>query len=116
MKRKHVPLALVMLAGPMFLACTPAVRVAEHPPSVGASSSSSLYNQISAVDSILSDAFNAHDLHALMSLFTEDLEFYHDAGGLQSVTQVRDGFGGVFSHRGGGRRESVAGTPTVHPR
>src|SRR5260370_20634895 len=115
MKRKPVPLALVMLAGPMFLACTPAVRVAEHPPSVGASSSSSLYNQISAVDSILSDAFNAHDLHALMSLFTEDLEFYHDAGGLQSYTQVRDGFGGLFSKSDGVRREVVAGTLRVYP-
>src|SRR5260370_13373291 len=115
MKRKPVPLALVMLAGPMFLACTPAVRVAEHPPSVGASSSSSLYNQISAVDSILSDAFNAHDLHALMSLFTQDLEFYHDAGGLQSYTQVRDGFRGLFSKNDGIRREVVAGTLEVYP-
>ncbi len=40
----------------------------------------------SRVDSALSEAFNAHDLNALMSLFTEDLEFYHDAGGVQSYT------------------------------
>lgn len=115
MKCMPIPVALVMLAGPMFLACTPAVRVAEHPPSVGASSSPSLYKEISAVDSILSEAFNAHDLHALMSLFAEDLEFYHDAGGLQSYTQVRDGFGGLFSKSDGIRREVVVGTLRVYP-
>jgi ketosteroid isomerase-like protein len=74
-----------------------------------------LYKEISKVDSVLSEAFNAHDLNALMSLFSEDLEFYHDAGGLQSYTQVRDGFGGLFSKNDGIRREVVAGTLEVYP-
>jgi hypothetical protein len=67
------------------------------------------------VDSALSEAFNAHYLNALMSRFTEDLEFYHDAGGVQSYTQVRDGFGGVFSKNDGIRRGVVPGTLEVYP-
>ena len=89
MKYPPVQMALVILVGPVFWACAAATRAAQHPGSVGASSPSSLYKEISKVDSALSTAFNAHDLNALMSLFTEDLEFYHDAGGLQSYTQVR---------------------------
>src|SRR5713101_2964711 len=115
MKYPPVQMALVILVGPVFWACAAATRAAQHPGSVGASSPSSLYEEISKVDSALSEAFNAHDLNALMSLFTEDLEFYHDAGGLQSYTQVRDGFGGLFSKNDGIRRDVVAGTLEVHP-
>ena len=115
MKHPPVQIALVILVGPIFLACAAATQTAEHPRSVGASSPSSLYEEISKVDRALSEAFNAHDLNALMSLFTEDLEFYHDAGGLQSYTQVRDRFGGLFSKNDGIRRDVVAGTLEVHP-
>jgi len=115
MKHPPVQIALVILVGPIFLACAAATQTAEHPRSVAASSPSSLYEEISKVDRALSEAFNAHDLNALMSLFTEDLEFYHDAGGLQSYTQVRDGFGGLFSKNDGIRRDVVAGTLEVHP-
>ncbi len=115
MKHPPVQIALVILVGPIFLACAAATQTAEHPRSVGASSPSSLYEEISKVDRALSEAFNAHDLNALMSLFTEDLEFYHDAGGLQSYTQVRDGFGSLFSKNDGIRRDVVAGTLEVHP-
>jgi ketosteroid isomerase-like protein len=115
MKYPPVQMALVILVGPVFWACAAATRAAEHPGSVGASNPSSLYKEISKVDSALSTAFNSHDLNALMSLFTGDLEFYHDAGGLQSYTQVRDGFGGLFSKNDGIRREVVAGTLEVYP-
>lgn len=115
MKYSPVQTALVILSGPMLLACAAATPAVEHPGPIGASSPSSLYKEISNADSALSKAFNAHDLNALMLLFSEDLEFYHDAGGLQSYTQVRDGFGGLFSKNDGIRREVVAGTLEVYP-
>jgi len=115
MKYSPVQLALVSLVGPVFFSCAAATRAAEHPGAVGASSQSSLYKEIAKRDSALSKAFNAHDLNALMSSFSEDLEFYHDAGGLQSYTQVRDGFGALFSKNDGIRREVVAGTLDVYP-
>jgi ketosteroid isomerase-like protein len=67
------------------------------------------------MDRALSKAFNAHDLNALMSLFSGDVEFYHDASGLQSYTQVRDAFGGLFAKNDGIRRDVVAGTLDIHP-
>jgi ketosteroid isomerase-like protein len=67
------------------------------------------------LDDSLSAAFNAHDLDRLMALFSPDLEFYHDAGGLQSFDVVKSGFGGLFSQDNGSRRELVAGTLRVFP-
>ncbi len=115
MKYPPAQMALVILVGLMFVAFAAATWAAEHPASVSVPSPSSLYKEISKADSALSKAFNAHDLNALMSLFTEDLEFYHDAGGLQSYTQVRDGFGVLFSKNDGIRREMAAGTLEVYP-
>jgi hypothetical protein len=34
------------------------------------------------MDSAIFDAFNAHNVERLMTMFTDDLEFYHDTGGL----------------------------------
>src|SRR5712692_10049531 len=81
MKYPPAQMALVILVGLMFVAFAAATWAAEHPASVSVPSPSSLYKEISKADSALSKAFNAHDLNALMSLFTEDLEFYHDENG-----------------------------------
>ena len=37
------------------------------------------------MDSVMFDAFNAHDLKKLRTAFSEDLEFYHDKGGGSQV-------------------------------
>lgn len=39
------------------------------------------------MDSILFHAFNTCDVNTSRSLFTEDLEFYHDAGGFTNYAQ-----------------------------
>lgn len=41
-----------------------------------------LYKEIAIMDSVMFDAFNAQDLNKLKATFSEDLEFYHDKGGL----------------------------------
>jgi ribosomal protein S17E len=41
-----------------------------------------LYNTIASLDSMLFDAYNHCNLEKYASLFSEDLEFYHDKGGL----------------------------------
>jgi ketosteroid isomerase-like protein len=43
--------------------------------------------KIAHMDSLLFNAFNACDVTTSKSLFTEDLEFYHDAGGLTNYAQ-----------------------------
>ena len=76
---------------------------------------SALFREIADQDARLSAAFNAHDLTALMGLFSEDLEFYHDAGGLQTYKDVKEAFGGLFARNDGIRRELVPGTLRVFP-
>jgi len=74
-----------------------------------------LYREIAAQDGALTAAFNQHDLTALMALFTDDLEFFHDLGGLQHFADVKAGFGGLFKPGSDIRRELVPGTLQVYP-
>ena len=71
--------------------------------------------EISTQDARLTAAFDAHDLPALMALFTDDLEFFHDTGGLQHFAEVKAGFGGLFGQNNGIRRELVPGSLQVYP-
>ena len=76
---------------------------------------SQLTREIAAQDAAMFAAFNAHDVAALMAFFTDDLEFYHDKGGLQSHAEVREGFGRLFTNNAGIQRRLVAGTLEVYP-
>jgi ketosteroid isomerase-like protein len=67
----------------------------------------SLYHEIQALDDSLSATFNAHEIDALMALFASDVEFYHDAGGLQHFNAVKAGFTSLFAKNNGIRRERV---------
>jgi ketosteroid isomerase-like protein len=74
-----------------------------------------LYDEIARMDAAMFDAFNAHDLEALMLLFSEKLEFYHDTGGLQSYGEVKASFKQIFDRKDGLRRELVKGSLEVYP-
>jgi ketosteroid isomerase-like protein len=91
-----------------------AIRVSGHvspPPSP----SQELFDEVSHMDSILFTAFNRRDLDKLKTLFTEDLEFYHDLGGLTSYQQTMDSFKRTFEGSITVRRELVEGTLEVYP-
>ena len=47
-----------------------------------AKSEDSLYRQIAYMDSVVFGAFNERDTASFNKLFSKDLEFYHDKGGL----------------------------------
>ena len=97
-------------------ACAASPHVAAAPAkAAGEPPSSALYQDIARQDSALSTAFNAHDLNALMNLFTADVEFCHDQGGLQSYSDISTGFGTMFGRNDGIRRTLVPGTLRVHP-
>lgn len=76
-----------------------------------------LFQQISALDSAMFAAFNAHDLEKLMQYFDPSLEFYHDKGGLSNFEQTKAGFQRLFDNNKntGLRRQMVAGTQEVYP-
>lgn len=74
-----------------------------------------LYDEISHMDAVLFDAFNDRDLTKLKTLFTEDLEFYHDRGGLTSYQQNMDSFKRNFESETKVRRELVKSSLEVYP-
>ena len=67
------------------------------------------------MDSSLSEAFNAHDVSRLMSLFARDVEFYHDTQGLQTYDEVASGFKGLFAGDDRIERTLVPGSLEVYP-
>jgi hypothetical protein len=67
------------------------------------------------MDSILFVAFNTCDVNASKSLFTEDLEFYHDNGGLTNYEQNVKSIMQRCSRQVKVRREFVKGSLEVYP-
>lgn len=61
------------------------------------SESVSLTEEILQMDSVLFAAFNAQDLETLKNMFTEDLEFFHDKGGLSDYEKGMAAFKSQFS-------------------
>lgn len=109
-----MPRSPLLLALPLALlaACASAPPA---PPAAGEAADSTLYREIAARDAAMGDAFNRHDLPALMALFDRDVEFFHDTGGLQRFDDVQRGFGGLFAQGNGIRRELLPGSLHVYP-
>jgi ketosteroid isomerase-like protein len=74
-----------------------------------------LFDTIARMDAAIFDAFNAHDVDHLMSLFTDDLEFYHDTGGLTDYRQTKESFKKMFAGTPDIRRDLVKGSLEVYP-
>jgi ketosteroid isomerase-like protein len=74
-----------------------------------------LLETIKKMDAAIFDAFNAHDADRLMSFFTEDLEFYHDTGGLGNYRQNAEDFKKMFAGTPDIRRDLVPESFEVYP-
>ena len=81
----------------------------------GPANSSSLYNEIAHMDSVLFDAFNNRDIERFKTLFTTDLEFYHDKGGLTDYNYSIESLKNTAAQNNGLRRELVKGSLEVYP-
>src|SRR5688572_1384055 len=77
--------------------------------------SQDLYDTIASMDSVLFDAFNKKDLPTLGKMFSQDLEFYHDLGGVTNYSQNMEAFKRTFDGARKVRRELVAGSLEVYP-
>jgi ketosteroid isomerase-like protein len=82
---------------------------------LAADSPTDLLDTIKKMDAAIFDAFNAHDTDRLMSYFTEDLEFYHDTGGLGNYRQNAEDFKKMFASTPDIRRELVPKSIEVYP-
>jgi ketosteroid isomerase-like protein len=74
-----------------------------------------LYNRISGLDSLLFTAFNTRDVERFKELFTEDLEFFHDKGGLTNYDNTINSLKETVKINNGLRRELVKGSMEVYP-
>jgi ketosteroid isomerase-like protein len=91
-------------------------RATEQPPGKNkAATSGELFDTIARMDSAIFEAFNAHDVDRLMSMFTDDLEFYHDTGGLTDYRQSQENFKKLFAGTPDIRRDLVKGSLEVYP-
>lgn len=79
------------------------------------SKNDSLYKEIAHMDGVLFDAYNSHNIDKLSTLFTTDLEFYHDLGGLTNYAQNMEAFKNNFAKNNGLRRDLVPGSLEVYP-
>lgn len=80
-----------------------------------APTSQELYNEIATMDTQLFEAFNAKDMFKFKPLFTEDLEWYQDNGGLLSYDTVFANFEKMFKNENKLTRTLVKGSLEVHP-
>jgi hypothetical protein len=77
--------------------------------------SGSLYDTIAHLDSTFFNAFNSRNLDELKLLISENLEFYHDLGGVTNYDQNILAFKKTFASDRRVRRELVKGTLEVYP-
>ena len=74
-----------------------------------------LFQELAQMDSILFQAFNTRNLEKIKTLFTADLEFFHDKGGLSNYEQNNAALQSMFEGTTKVRRELVAGSLEVFP-
>ena len=98
---------LVTIAGSAF-------RVAEGPKAHVLETDDALFYEIAKMDSIYFTAYNTCDMKTQAMLYDEDLEFYHDKGGLstskeQILTSIEENICGKVT------RELIKGSLVVYP-
>ena len=102
-----------------FLITTTALSVGQsaspEPAKPAAPRPGELLETIARMDAKLFGAFNAHNVDALMTMFTDDLEFYHDTGGLTHYQQTKDNFAKMFGNVPDITRTLAEGTLEVYP-
>ena len=74
-----------------------------------------LYKEIAHMDSAMFNAFNNRNIDQFKNLFTEDLEFYHDKGGLTNYQHTIDFMETTAKQNNQLKRELVKGTLEVYP-
>lgn len=114
--KNSIPTRLLFLTiGILLTSCTTTKNLSPNKPLSYIPVSKALYDTIVRMDSIVFDAANKHDLNKMKVLFTEDLEFYHDTGGLDGYSKTMENFQRIFTNYGYTRRVLVEGSIEVYP-
>lgn len=107
---KHIPrLFLILIATLTFMNAATAQEKKVAP------TSEELFKQIASMDSMMFSAFNTQNMPVFKALFTEDLEWFQDNGGLLYYKTVFENFENMFKKEYKLTRELVKGSLEVHP-
>jgi ketosteroid isomerase-like protein len=106
------PLSLTLL---LLVSLISAQSIGAESNAIPSAESVTVTRSIAAMDKKMFDAFNAHDVDLLMSMFADDLEFYHDKGGLTNHQQTQEGFTKMFINAPDIMRTIVPDTMKVYP-
>lgn len=125
---KRAAQATCVAAAALCLMAAPAVPASAEQPAAPATTSvaspvrtappsdpKALHDLVFELDRLMFEAFNAHDVDALMQFFAHDFEFFYDRDGLLDHAQVKTGFTRLFAGNPDLRRELVPGSLEVHP-
>lgn len=82
MVRKFILILALAACATFYISCTQATPAMEKETYVP--DSKPLYDSIAAIDSMFFAAYNRCDLVTMASFISEDIEFYHDQGGLMT--------------------------------
>jgi hypothetical protein len=103
----------------MIVVCTGSVQIARAQSQAETLTPSQLYTTVVRLDSTLFAAFNSCNLQAFSAHFTEDVEFYHDKGGLTNgLKDLVEGMEKGLCRTGSewkSRRAVVPGSLKVYP-
>ena len=110
-------MSLLLLVSFFIAACSDSQKSITVEATKYSPASKELYDTITYMDSVMFAAFNAHDLDKLKTTFSEDLEFYHDKGGLADYKQTMENFSQLFENNKttGLKRDLVEGSLEVYP-
>ena len=110
MKPKSFTLILFLLAAMVVAGLRTNAQSIQ--PTVG---NQELYQEIAKQDSLLFNAFNTRDIDLFKTMFTKDLEFYHDKGGLTGYEHTIDFLKTTAQGNNQLKRELVKGSLEVYP-
>jgi ketosteroid isomerase-like protein len=80
-----------------------------------AATTQELFKEIAYMDSVIFEAFNTQNMEKFKSLFTEDLEWFQDNGGLIPYKIIFENFANTFKKEFKLTRQLVRGSLEVHP-
>ena len=110
MKPKSFNLILILLAAMVMAGLRTNAQSNQHIPG-----NQELYQEIAKQDSLLFNAFNTRDIELFKTMFTEDLEFYHDKGGLTGYDHTINFLKTTAQANNQLKRELVKGRLEVYP-
>jgi ketosteroid isomerase-like protein len=113
----HPESAAAAVSAPVVAAVSAPVVAAVPAPVAAAAFPDELTGEIFRMDSLLFDAFNHQDLETMKTLFTTDLEFFHDKDGRGLYPKTIDNFRLMFERYRNSNitRELVPGSLQAYP-